>query len=265
VIGARLLTRGIITTFTFLVLCFARQTTFSAESQPTELRVWPSEPPADIPFAPSQELTGLAFTGRHAHYENADTWYPTWAANGNLYSPWTDGKVNGISADSSAVTSAKATTGYAAIVGDDPLHLTVTNEGVYPASPRPYEGRYPAGSLVYNGVWFYGTYCLKHTEGKGLNWDILGPFVGFRYSTDYGQTWQESPHTPDHPLFDEPTRLWGPVKLGLPHFVDFGKNMEHSPDGKAYIVSQGAIEADPKPRDANLSWITGDQVYLARV
>ena len=41
--------------------------------------------------------------------------------------------------------------------------------------------------------------------------------------------------------------------------------MEYSPDGKAYIVSQGATEADPKPRDANLSWITGDQIYLARV
>jgi hypothetical protein len=54
-------------------------------------------------------------------------------------------------------------------------------------------------------------------------------------------------------------------KKGLPHFVDFGQNMRYSPDGKAYLVSQGAAEPDPKPRDANLSWITGDQVHLARV
>jgi hypothetical protein len=53
--------------------------------------------------------------------------------------------------------------------------------------------------------------------------------------------------------------------MGAPHFVDFGKNMEHSPDGKAYLVGMGAEENDPKPRYANLSWITGDQVYLARV
>ena len=41
--------------------------------------------------------------------------------------------------------------------------------------------------------------------------------------------------------------------------------MEHSPDGKAYLVGHGAADPDPTPRDANASWITGDQVYLARV
>jgi hypothetical protein len=41
--------------------------------------------------------------------------------------------------------------------------------------------------------------------------------------------------------------------------------MEHSPDGHAYLVSQGAIEPDPQPRDANLSWATGDQIFLVRV
>jgi hypothetical protein len=34
----------------------------------------------------------VAFTGRHAEYTGADTWYPSWANDGNLYSPWPDGK-----------------------------------------------------------------------------------------------------------------------------------------------------------------------------
>ena len=38
----------------------------------------------------------------------------------------------------------------------------------------------------------------------------------------------------------------GPVKMGAPHFVDFGKNMEHSPDGKAYLLGMGAEENDPQ-------------------
>jgi hypothetical protein len=60
--------------------------------------------------------------------------------------------------------------------------------------------------------------------------------------------------------------MWGhPVKIGAPHFVDFGKDMEHSPDGKAYLLATGADLHDSKPRFANLSWITGDQVYLLRV
>jgi hypothetical protein len=60
--------------------------------------------------------------------------------------------------------------------------------------------------------------------------------------------------------------LYGyPVKIGAPHFVDFGKNMEYSPDGKAYLVAHGADPADTKWRFWNDSWITGDQVYLIRV
>ena len=94
---------------------------------------------------------------------------------------------------------------------------------------------------------------------------MLGPFVGFRTSTDYGRTWHDTKHTPAHPLFPEPDHFAGKVKLGLPHFVDFGRDMEHSPDGKAYLVSHGASGTNPTPREASLSWITADEIYLARV
>ena len=198
------------------------------------------------PIAPSslrQTLKGLRFTGRHAEYVNADTWYPSWAADGNLYSPWTDGNVNGLNSDSGGK---KATTGYATIVGDDPLKLQVVDQGVYKSDPSPYAGRYPCGSLVYNGVWYYGTYCLHPAgvfehAGVKYNWPWLGPFVGFRYSTDFGKTWTQTPCTPAKPLFGESGLHGEPVKIGSPHFVDFGKNMEHSPDGKAYLVAHGAV------------------------
>jgi len=42
--------------------------------------------------------------------------------------------------------------------------------------------------------------------------------------------------------------------------VDFGKELEHSPDGKMYIVGHGANRSA-----AHQSWMQGDQVYLARV
>ena len=228
----------------------------------TTYRVWPSQPPSDCPFRPSGSLVGVAFTGRHAHYANADTWYPSWASDGNMYSPWTDGSVGNVKSSSGGE---KATTGQATIVGDDPLNLKIINVSVYSGNGAPYGGRYPCGSLVYNRVWYYGTYCLLETPGKGLNWDVLGPLVGFRYSTDFGKTWHDTPHTPSQPLFGEPAKPGGKVKMGAPHFVDFGRNMQYSPDGKAYLVGHGASDPDPKPRDANLSWITGDQIYLARV
>jgi len=181
----------------------------AAQSQQSPATVLASRPPAGCPFQKSIDITGLAFTGRHVRYAQADTWYPSWAANGNMYSPWTDGKVGSVSSNS---VGKKATTGYATILGDDPLHLEITNAATYPGGPTPYEGRYPCGSLVYNGVWYYGTYCLldsDHDPGKGLNWDILGPLVGFRYSLDYGKTWHDTPRTPADPLFAEPASPGG--------------------------------------------------------
>jgi len=243
---------------------------------------WKSEPPADCPFAPSKTITGIEFLGVHSDYHFADTWYPSWAADGNLYSPWTDGPLHGDQSVSDAVAPdadgfggfrivrGKATTGQAVMIGDDPLRLTVKNLGKVQADPHPYGGRYPCGSLVYRGIWYYGTYCLAPAGqtrfgGTTYKWPWLGPLVGFRISRDFGATWVETAHTPDKPLFGE-TGMWGhPVKIGAPHFVDFGKDMEHSPDGKAYLVATGAELSDPKPRFANLSWITGDQVYLLRV
>lgn len=230
--------------------------------------VWPDQAPAGCPFPRSTELTGILFTGVHSDYHCGDTWYPSWASDGNLYSPWTDGTTDGVGSSSGGEG---ATTGNAIMIGDDPLRLTIRNTSPpQPASPRPYEGRYPCGSLVHDGVWYYGTYCLGPSgsvqhEGFTYNWPVLGPMPGFRISTDGGRTWTPSPLSPEKPLFPEPARFLGPVKMGCPHFVDFGKNLEHSADGKAYLVGMGAEENDPQPRYANLSWITGDQVYLARV
>ncbi len=255
--------------------------------------VWPSAIPADCPFLRSPTLTGISFTGRNRGYRAGDTWYPCWASDDKLYSPWTDGGLEGMVSGSSH--GEKAKTGHAVMIGDDPLKLEIHNTSPpKTASARPYQGRYPCGSLVLDGIWYYGTYCLGPEPGdythNGLiwNWPYLGPMPGFQISRDYGKTWESSPLTPDKPLFPEPAKYLGPVKMGAPHFVDFGKNMEHSPDGKAYLLGMGAEENDPQPRPclrlgapgqwfeinpdckenfshANLSWISADQVYLSRV
>jgi hypothetical protein len=178
----------------------------------------------------------------------------------------------------------KAATAQAKIVGDDPLNLKVfnlpprveaspapeyektlkgpTDYHQWKAGPDEYEGRYPCGSLVYSGVWYYGTYCLTGRPRMacgGVGWTWLGPFVGFRYSTDSGKTWKQTACTPKNPLFGENPRR-APVKIGSPHFVDFGKNMEHSPDGYAYLTAHGS--SNPKAWN---NWIQGDQVFLIRV
>ena len=234
--------------------------------------LWASEPPADCPFKPSKDITGIAFTGKRSNYRVADTWYPSWASDGNMYSPWTDGstpRADGVM-EGAASFGDRATTGQGIMIGDDPLNLKLHSLGITVGYTGSYQGRYPCGSLVYNGVWYYGTYCLGPSawvdyNGRRYNWPILGPVPGFRVSTDYGKTWTETPHTSMSPLFPEPTRFMGPVKIGKPHFVDFGKNMEHSPDGKAYLVGHGAEVDDPMPRYANLSWGTADQINIIRV
>ena len=236
------------------------------ELQPSVDNAWSIAAPAGCPFQKSATFGGIAFTGRHAEYENADTWYPSWASDNKMYSPWTDGTVKGLRSNSAGK---EASTGFATIIGDDPLTLQVVDQGVYKSDPAPYASRYPCGSLVYNGVWYYGTYCLhpagnvKH-DGTSYNWPWLGPFVGFRHSTDLGRTWTQTPCTPEKPLFGEHALKGEPVKIGSPHFVDFGKNMEHSPDGKAYLVAHGASDGENRRFGYN-SWITGDEIYLLRV
>lgn len=227
---------------------------------------WNSKPPTNCPFAPSTAIAGIRFTGRHAEYTAADTWYPSWASDGRMYSPWTDGIVNGLRSNSAGKN---ATTGSATIIGDDPLNLQIVDQRIFESDPAPFQSRYPCGSLVHDGVWYYGTYCLaggqvtRH-EGITYNWPRLCAFVGFRISTDSGKTWTQTPCTPEEPLFGESGLHGEPVKIGAPHFVDFGKNLEHSPDGKAYLVAHGASDGVNRRFGYN-SWITGDEIYLLRV
>ena len=236
--------------------------------QPWPARFWASEVPPDCPFERSRDIVAVAFTRNTIAYTDADTWYPSWALDGNMYSGWTDGEIGEESCHSSG--GGRARTGNARITGDDPLSLTVESLGSEPASALPYGGRYPSANLVHNGVWYYGTYCvdfdLSKPEYRDLySWAICGPVPGFRISRDYGKTWTPSPLSPDRPLFPESGKDGRQVKMGTPHFVDFGRNLEHSPDGKAYLVGHGALDADPAPRIAGNSWIAGDAVYLARV
>jgi len=264
-----------------LVLClyvaFIISTCAKAQLMPDTLRfepfVWKSETPADCPFPQSRNFNGIKFLGVKSGFHFGDTWYPTWANDDKLYSPWTDGRcirMDGSWESSNSGDTDHATTGQAVIEGNDPMNLKIISLGLNRASSLPYNGRYPCGSLIYNGVWYYGTYCLGpagHAKfgDKVYNWPWLGSFVGFRYSTDYGLTWKDCPLTPEKSLFRETGINGYPVKIGSPHFVDFGKNMKYSPDGKAYLVAHGADISDLKPRFWNASWITGDQIYLLRV
>ncbi|MBW7891549.1 MAG: hypothetical protein H3C48_11105 [Chitinophagaceae bacterium] len=236
--------------------------------------VWESTPPDDCPFEASRQLTGIRFTGLKGGFRYGDTWYPSWASNDTLYSPWTDGatrRVDGYLDRSNSGNGPRLNvTGAGVMIGDDPLSLQAYSIGLYNSPSDPYMGRYPCGSLVYNGVWYYGTYGLgpeSSTQWGNIrvNWPWIGPFVGFRYSKDFGKTWTETPHNGHKPIFGENGINGYPVKIGSPHFVDFGKNMQHSPDGKAYLIAHGGDTADTKWRFWNNSWITGDQIYLLRV
>ena len=238
--------------------------------------VWKSEIPSDCPFQQSKAFRQIRFMGIKSGFHYGDTFYPTWADDDLLYSPWTDGntwRLDGswdYSNSGHSGSKEHTTTGQAVLEGNDPESLVGYSLGTHTVSSLPYQGRYPCGSLMYNGIWYYGTYCLGPSPQAPygnmiINWPWLGPFVGFRTSTDKGLTWKNCPHTPAKALFGESGINGYPVKIGSPHFVDFGKNMEYSPDGKAYMVAHGADINDKMPRFWNSSWITGDQIYLLRV
>jgi hypothetical protein len=146
-------------------------------------------------------------------------------------------------------------------------------------SAWPYGGRFPGGQLVYKGTWWYSTYYVpQYPKGPSsgpnnvLHGGLLGPLADFRHSLDLGETWIEPlanatsdsdnlfGEVGDDPLHGKPNTLPARIKFGTPHWVDFGQELEHSPDGKAYLVAHGAVA----PGSTEM-WMLGDQVYLARV
>ncbi|MEI6177437.1 MAG: hypothetical protein WCS43_11145 [Verrucomicrobiota bacterium] len=105
--------------------------------------VWPSAIPADCPFPRWPMLTGFYFTGKHSDYHCGDTFYPSWASDGNLYSPWTDGTTDGVNCGSGDKPKHGASTGHAVMIGDDPLKLIIRNTSPpKEAWAKPYRGRY---------------------------------------------------------------------------------------------------------------------------
>lgn len=221
---------------------------------------WPNEPPPSNPLPLSSSYTGITFTGPYADYNNADTWALSWGQDDELYSSFMDGTCGSAGAGGFRPTSHLGT---AVITGSDPLNLSF-NCNTYSRTTGSFDGRYASASLNYNGVWYYGSYALDSAPQPNTpncnNYCTVGPFIGFDISTDRGQTWTDSGHTPSSPLFGESIANGNRVKLGVLHFVDFGKNMQYSPDGKAYLIGHGG--GGPTSQD---NWIAGDNIYLARV
>jgi hypothetical protein len=216
--------------------------------------MWPARQPPGCPFPVSRLFGGVRATGRLAAYTNADTWYPAWRSDGVMLSPWTDGEISGFCGGS---IGNLATTGQAEIIGDDPMELQVSAIGSHFGFPGKYHGRYPCTSFMHDGIWYYGTYCVDETQPE-RNIDIMGPFVGFRTSADGGRTWVDGQWTAKNPIFGEDPAV-RPVRIGSPHAVDFGRELEYSPDGKVYLSAHGAARDD-----THGCWITGDAVYLLR-
>jgi hypothetical protein len=101
----------------FAVCVFGQQP--SGQNPMFQPFIWKSETPADCPFGLSGEITGIEFLGIHTDYRFADTWYPSWSADGNLYSPWTDGDVYGEGSSSDAIApDANSFGGFGLVTGN---------------------------------------------------------------------------------------------------------------------------------------------------
>jgi hypothetical protein len=85
-----------------------------------------------------------------------------------------------------------------------------------------------------------------------LNWSWAGsPYWG-------GNDASSSSSSPSGVF--EPLDVTRPIRMGVPRFVDLGANLEHSPDGRAYLIAKGCSAND----GTHCSFMTGDAAYLAR-
>lgn len=234
------------------------------------LWIWNRSLPTGCPVPLSTDLPGIAFQGRASTAHFCDTWMPTWASDGSMYSPWQDGVLLTppfVNMGGWHAGDATALNGWARIVGDDPQDLLIPNAGELAGPRGNWSGRYPAGMFAKDGVVYYGVRSTAVYDPAGnLSTDpntnyryASGTFIGFYTSTDGGGSWSASPDA-GSPLFNEQTGGNQRLKFGQPYLVDHGRNQQHSPDGRVYFVSSGSTDTS-----AATDHLNDDQVYLCRV
>ena len=232
----------------------------------------------DVEDVARPRVRGLRHTGRLHRYTEADTWYLAWGPDGDLWSPYADGVVDGQRVVSTwsddgfwfgplgqgAGLPGTVTTGWARVTGGAPDELRVSPVGVLEHRSPRWHGVYPCASLVTESAWFSGTYSVhrwRDPAGRPVTYE-LGPFRGFDVSTDGGRTWRPTPWADPRSMLGETGRPAGgpPVRFGAPRVVDHGRANEHAPDGKAYLLGHGT--SDP---GGVATWASGDEIVLARV
>jgi hypothetical protein len=172
--------------------------------------------------------------------------------------------------------------GFTTLSGSNAFNLSVDHVGLIPhpplnltlSVPPPY-GIYPSTILVYkdaqmqNPTIVYGYYLLADPNGAGcLNWCHQGPLISFAFSSDGGSSWnyENSPLWGGREGGEAPSGVFEaidvskPIRLGVPRFADLGPNLEHSPDGRAYLIGKGCAKND----GVHCSFMTGDSAFLAR-
>eukprot|EP00041_Stephanoeca_diplocostata_P025376 m.661222 g.661222 ORF g.661222 m.661222 type:complete len:1283 (+) comp22735_c0_seq3:18-3866(+) len=246
----------------------ARPCTWTMETQVTTPCTWENQVPREYspaPMEPSSSFTSIELLSPAVKIPgySADTFYPSEDRFGDLYSGFDDGCCDNVCVGS---MGPKFETGSAIVSGNSWDNLTVTAVGgVIVESGQPMQGRYTSANFVGNGTWWVGTYGLAVGDAaceagtNVLQFCEMGPFVGFRFSTNRGVTWQESKWNVTHNLFGE--RAGAPIKMGAPHVVDHGPENADSPDGALYMVGNGCMHTHA---NSNCSWISGDGVFLAR-
>jgi hypothetical protein len=207
-------------------------------------------------------------TGVICHIDGIDDWYYPDSHIGYYAVPdrvfgWGSDKYPPKFLDINKNPTNRTTTGNAIVRGDDPFALDFQALPPTELILSRFSTCYPAGCLVKDDTWYYACVYRNHFADKHGNQQCsaLGP-NRFRISRDLGKTWEWSPFDDYDPVIPEIGACAGgvPAKFGSAHFVDFGKNMEHSPDGYAYLIGHGTTNPEGMS-----NWSTGDAVFLARV
>jgi len=211
---------------------------------------WENNIPDDCPFERSEDISKVMFTGRYANYTGADTWYLQSGDDGNLYSCWTDGEMDGFATNSNIRSNA---VGQSRITGHDPINLRFENIGRMWSGGANY---YPCVSLIVDSTFYIGTYNAFNHEGY---------FNGFRYSKDWNHftantepNWKNLYWTnsidEDGNFFNET----GKAKFRTVHAVNFAENNK-AKDGRIYLSAHGYSSGNGQN-----NWDKGDAIYLCR-
>ena len=194
-----------------------------------------------------------------------DTWYPSWAADGKLYSPWTDGfrtapsRRPGPAKKRPRATPQSLATIRCTSPSQTPASIPAARHPTQAATPAPISFTTASGTLEPIAS------TIQTATPRGAQLGHFGTVCRIPLLDRLRKDLDRHAAHARPPALRRTGQARRPAEDGRSARGRFWKEHAVLAGRQSLPGRPRGDDPDAKPRAANLSWVTGDQIYMARV